>query len=335
MESLSTIERNFLGLQLTEVNLRELLSLQQIPCSIYGWSGDHFEVVIYYGDQADNRVMLGLIKKHGRLFVLREDLPAITKELQNNLLHISRSVSQGDPEKKIKRHLNLLTVNMHHLYRADLDDHTLRIQFQSARNLAQFLLDKPKLLKPIFHHYRQQMGHHYLYSQPILSSLALMGVLRESRQFTDKEIENLFITSFFKDVGMSLISGHSLQDNHYQQNIFSDHPANSHDILKDRVPLAGTFLSIIKNHHPFAPAILHDVNDPNHQESRDDQQQFIVGSETALISAVDIICAMISERPYRNQLTLLDALEELKKVMQGRFPAEFRLLVSYFQKILK
>jgi hypothetical protein len=335
MEGVSTLERNLLGLQLTTVNPRELLSLQLVPCNIYGWSSDHFDVILGEGDENNNQTLVSLLKKHGRLFILREDLPIITKAFQNRLLHISRSVSLGDPEKKIKHHLNLLTINMHHLYRGDLDDYTLRIQFQSARNLAQFILDKPKLLKPVFQHYHQQKGHHYLYSHPILSSLALLGVLKESRQFTDKEIENLFLTSFFRDIGMSLISEQVYQNNSYQQNLFNDHPANSFDLLKDRVPLSVTFLNIIKNHHPFAPPSTTTNSFPELTQPYEQQEEFIVGAETAFISGVDIVCAMISKRPYRNELTLLDALEELKRVMHNRFPGEFRLLVSYFQKFLK
>ena len=50
-----------------------------------------------------------------------------------------------------------------------------------------------------------KQGHHYIYAQPFLSTLFLLGVMKNSRMYIDKDIELFFLTSYFKDIGMSAI----------------------------------------------------------------------------------------------------------------------------------
>ena len=57
----------------------------------------------------------------------------------------------------------------------------------------------------------------------------------------------------------------------------------------------------------------------------------IVGTETILVAAMDIIAAMISGRPYQEPFNLFKALEYLKDIISEDYPQEFKLIVNYFR----
>jgi HD-GYP domain-containing protein (c-di-GMP phosphodiesterase class II) len=46
---------------------------------------------------------------------------------------------------------------------------------------------------------------------------------------------------------------------------------------------------------------------------------------------MDIIAAIISERPYRKPGKLFDALELTKKMVGNQYPQEFKLIVFFFK----
>ena len=77
----------------------------------------------------------------------------------------------------------------------------------------------------------------------------LLSFLQSLNLFSHKEIENLFITSYFKDIGMSFIPREKFELAHlsdFDKELFASHAENSMLILEGRVPLSNTQLNLIK-----------------------------------------------------------------------------------------
>lgn len=132
---------------------------------------------------------------------------------QENLTSVTRSLSIGDPLEKARLQTNLLTLNMGYLYEDPTDDNNLNLQVQSAKNLAVFLFNKPQIHEALYKEFIKQ-GHHYIFAQPFLSTLFLLGVMKNSRLYIDKDIELFFLTSYFKDIGMSAVPVEKYNDDH-------------------------------------------------------------------------------------------------------------------------
>lgn len=206
MDSFELLKRNILHFKLTELHVRELFYLQEIAFPLYSLKDDLFEVVIYPHTPVTKELLKGLLDKEDvALFIQREDHEQLKELQQNNLRTISRSLSIGDPLIKGRKQLNLMTLNMMYLYEDPTNDQTLSLQYQAAKNLAFFLIENQELLPKMFNDY-MKVGHHYIYAQPIISSIFLIGVLKHGHRFSNKEIETLFITSLFKDIGMAALS---------------------------------------------------------------------------------------------------------------------------------
>ena len=102
------------------------------------------------------------------------------------------------------------------------------------------------------------------------------------------------------------------------------------EILKGRVPLSTAQLNLIKNHH-YLNYKIQAIASGNEvfQDS-----EFLTGVESALLSAIDILIAMTSDRPYRKGLSSFQALELLKKVISDDYPQEFKALVFYLKNFM-
>ena len=103
---------------------------------------------------------------------------------------------------------------------------------------------------------------------------------------------------------------------HDEKQALSSHPEHSAKILEGRIPLGQTYLDIIGNHHS------HSTIGPAYNQ----KEGTITGIETGLISAMDTISAMTSERPYRSRLTLYDSLDMVRSTMSAQYPQEFKFL---------
>jgi HD-GYP domain-containing protein (c-di-GMP phosphodiesterase class II) len=328
------IERSHLALKLTPISIRELLFINDTPCDIYGLKNGLFSPLIGKNSFINKNILKELIEKgQVNLFVYHDDRQELVRYVQNSLGQISRSLSVGNPLDKARRLLNLLTITMSYLYQNPTDDELLAPQVQSAKNLAYFLLNNFHLHEPLYREYKKQK-HHYIYSQPLISSILTLGVLKYSGLFNDSEIEGLFITSYFKDIGMSAIpiEKYDQQEELDQDEkiLLAGHAQHSAQILKGRGSFTPQQLAIIENHHSFS--LLPRAESKTKNEEKEEQaDRFITGVESMIISTMDIIAAMTNERPYRKAANLFEALELNKKLIAERYPQEFRIIVSYFK----
>lgn len=329
MKTVSILEQNALSISLIPITIRELLFVQELPCHIYGVRDKLFEIFIKkHAIIEKNRLKKLITNGHTGLYVTEEGIQKLKEIQQENLRNITRSLSIGDPLEKAKKQLCLLSINMAYLYRNPVDDETLNLQYQSIKTLCQFLLANPAIHKELFEKYLQQ-NHYYIFAQPLISSFFLVGLLKQSYLYNEKDIEKLFVTSYFKDIGMSAIptSKYDLENlSKEDKELFLKHPSLSVEILQDRLPLSPSSLKIIENHHIFS--LLSRIN--NLEANQDDI--LISGLELNVVSIMDIIAAMISERPYRKALELYDALGFVKMLMADQLPSEFKLIVNFFKQ---
>ncbi len=323
------IKQSSLSFTLTPIGIRELFYIDNAPCDIYSISEDRvYEIEIAQNSPISKELLKDLIhSRHANLFVEDHNFIKIV-ELQNeNLRTITRSLSIGNPLNKGRKHLNLLSINLKYLYNDPTNDELLNLQYQSVKNLCSFLLKNQSYIKDLYKHFIKQK-HHYIYSQPLMASVFLIGILKHSRIYSDKEIESLFITSYFKDIGMSAVPKSkyaqdklSLED----KKLLAEHPRLSKEILAGRIPLGPSYLNIIANHHHFSLMNL------NTKILDEEEEEIVSGFETMIIAITDIITAMISERPYRAATTVFEALDLVKLLMAHKYPQEFKLLVLYFR----
>jgi len=322
---------NRLTYQIVPISIRELLFISTAPCDIYGLREGLFYKALRKGVFTNKHLLRDLISKGQiHLFVNREDRSLIVNTVQKNLLQITRSLSLGNPIEKGKSQMNLLTINMGYLYQNPTDDSILKLQHQCAKNLAYFLINKMDLVVPLQREFIKQK-HHFVLSQPLIASVFLLGLMKYSQLYSDQEIENLFITSYFKDIGMSSIPAEKYdQDNltEKEKEILSNHAINSVQILKGRLPLSPNHLSIIEHHHTFS--LLSNKLQLNLKDKQK-EGELIAGFETMLVTVMDIISAMITGRPFRKPTKIFESLDLIKILIADQYPQEFRLIVSYFK----
>lgn len=329
-QSFLLLERNHLAFQLTPISVRELLFIADLPCDVYSVNDGVFKLILKRRSYINKEVIKDLIQQGKyELYIAHSERESLIHYQQDNLRKVTRSLSVGDPLEKGKKILNLLTINMEYLYRDPTNDETLNLQYQSAKNLAAFLSANVDLHEPLYKNYLQ-MKHHFIFAQPLLSSLFLLGVLKLSHLFTAKDIESLFITSYFKDIGMSAIPTEKydqlkLEDD--EKKLLSRHPQHSVNILQGRIPLGPQYLTIIENHHSFSLL----AKDLDYFSPVGAQGEIVAGFETTLVCVMDVIAAMISGRPFRTASNLFDALELVKALVAEQYPQEFKMIVTYFK----
>jgi len=325
MSAFSFIEQNALALTLVPIHLRELLYIGNISFDVYIIRDSLYEIALHTDQVLEKKILKDFIERGIMILYIQESDKIKLVELQKeNLRGATRSLSIGDPIEKGKRQLALMSLNLSHFYEETTSDDFLALMAQSAKNLFRFLYDHPELHKDLFTEYIKQR-HHYIFAQPLLSSLFLLGSLQQSRVLGEKDIENLFITSYFKDVGMSSIPTMKYDNmtlSREDKILFLKHPTHSVSILEGRLSLRSMHLKIIENHHLFSCL----------QNEIIPSEEILSGFETMMISITDVIAAMVSERPYRSSLPVFQSLEHVKGLIVDQFPSEFRLLVHYFKQ---
>lgn len=326
----SLIEKDYLHFKLAPISIRELLFIQDAPCEILGIEKGLFKPILHKNSFINKQIIKDLIEKGQiHLFVAHQDRQKLIEYNQNSLTQVTRTLSQGNPLEKGKLLFNLMTLHLSFLYRSPTDDDLLKLQHQVVKNCAYFLLSKPEVHEALFHYYVAQK-HHYIYAQPLISSLFLLGFLKYSHLYADKEIEDLFVTSYFKDIGMSIIpvEKYDLDKlNERDKELMNKHTEYSVELLKGRVQLSPNHLAIIENHHSFS--LLKD--DFSTEIIGPKNQQVIAGFETMVVTLMDIMGAMLAGRPYRKATNLFEALDLIKMLIGNQHQQEFRMIVSYFK----
>ena len=326
------IEKNSLNFKLTPISFREIFFIAEAPCDVYGQIDGLFKVILYKKVEINNEILKDLLaKKMANLFVMEDDRHSLRLAQQDKLLNVTRSLSIGNPLEKAKLQTNLLTINLGYLYEDPTDDNLLNIQVQGAKNLAIFLYNKPQIHEALYKEFMKQR-HHYIFAQPFLSTLFLLGVMKNSRMYIDKDIELFFLTSYFKDIGMSAIPVEKYNEINLDEEdkmLLASHPLLSVNILRGRVPLPPNHLKIIENHHIYSTLTnqlnLADKDDPG----------TVFGFETMMISVMDTVAAMITDRPFRKAESLYKSLDLIRLLIGEQYPQEFKLIVFYFKNFFK
>lgn len=324
------LEQNALNYTLTPIAFREIFFLPSTPCDIFAHQDGLFKVIINKNSELSNTLLKELLQKgFANLFVREEDRISLRLAQQENLRNVTRALSIGDPLEKAKLQTNLLTLNLNYLYEDPTNDDLLALQIQSAKNLSTFLYNKPQIHEALFREFLKQ-GHHYIFAQPFISTLFLLGVMKNSRLYVDKDIELFFLTSYLKDIGMSAIPVEKYNqenlDDHDKQ-LLASHPELSVNILKGRAPLPPNHLKIIENHHIYSTL--------TNKLNLVDDSSTIFGFETMMISAMDTVAAMTTDRPFRKAESLFKSLDLIRLLIGEQYPNEFKLIVFYFKNFFK
>ncbi|MBI2520124.1 MAG: hypothetical protein HYV97_06895 [Bdellovibrio sp.] len=323
------LEINSFVLDYKQIYLREVLNIEEPPCDLFILREGlpyrlHEKNLALNNQTVRDWVEAGITK----IFVKTIDHKILISKQNENLRSNTRSLSIGDPFEKSRRQTSLLASHLKFFYEDTTNDELLNLLYQSVRSYAHFLMDHMKIHHMTYTDFSRQK-HHYIHSQPVLSSLFLIGVLKQARIFNDKDIENFFVTSFFKDVGMSCIPFEKYAQKELNLNdkkLLVNHAQNSASILLNRIPISTNCFKIIENHHIFS-TLTRELEHFTPESS----QQLIMGIETVLISITDIIAAMISERPYRPATSLFQSLDLIRELISNQHPQEFKLLISYFK----
>lgn len=324
------LEQNALNYTLTPISFREIFFIPEAPCDLFAHVDGLFKIVIGKNSELTNSQLRDLLQRGlSQLFVRENERALIRLAQQENLRNVTRALSIGDPLEKAKLQTNLLALNLVYLYEDPTNDDLLALQIQSAKNLSTFLYNKPQIHEVLFKEFLKQ-GHHYIFAQPFISTLFLIGVMKNTRQYADKDIELFFLTSYLKDIGMSAIpvekyNQENLDD--HDKILLASHPQLSVNILKGRAPLPPNHLKIIENHHIYSTL--------TNKLNLSDDPSTLFGFETMMISVMDTVAAMTTDRPFRKAESLFKSLDLVRLLIGEQYPNEFKLIVFYFKNFFK
>ncbi len=324
-----------LPFQLCERTARELLVLEFPEDDIYVFRKNQFAIIFNHHQKITKEDVKNLIVDGiTTVFVSVEDNERIEENLLDRLRHNARSLSVGgSPLKNSLQHVSLMTMNMQNLYDSPLNDEILKLLYQSSGNLVGFANEHKKIVNKLFHK-MQIEPFHYSRLQPMLSSVMLLGFLHYLKTFSSREIENLFVTSYLKDLGMCYVQKDSLDKEELDQHdkrALKVHPYNTLLLIENRLPINKSQLEIITHHH-FLNDKIAQVRSGDKLTLEDDMAY---GLETYLVAVFDVITAMISERPYRKPVSIFECLDLIRAIMAERYPLEFKALVHYLKNFFK
>ena len=331
----SYIDHHKLPLKLRPILVGELHLARKLNNPVYILKDGLFHAAIGAGSVPTKEQIIYLIKSlHREVYVHRADRNEIKGNLETALVKVTRSLSIGDPLENGNKGVKLLTLNLSSLYQNPHNDDLLMLQFQGSQNLGKFLIENKKHLPNYFQNLNQE-NFHYTLSQPMLSSVLLLAFLQSTHLFHEKEIEHLFLTSYFKDIGIAMIpsskyDAKSLSER--DKELFSHHTDYSFSLLDGRIPLSKNYLHIIKNHHFLNDKMKAIIQG---QKNDDADSEMILGLESTLVAVFDILVAMTNDRPYRRGISLFQSLEVIKKMMADEYPQEFKALVSFLRQFFK
>jgi hypothetical protein len=332
---LSFIDQHRLVFKLRPILVGELSLCPKLEHPAYVFKDEVFSCVLLEGSVPDREQINQLIRAgHKEVFIHPDDLALIKQSLEGVLIKITRSLSIGDPLENGMKSIKLLSHNLGNLYQNPHNDELLMLQFQSGQNLSKFFLENKRFQSQFFKNLSRE-SFHFTLGQPMLSSLLLLSFLQSIRVFHDKEMENLFLASYFKDIGFSMIPEEKYDEkqlSNRDKDLFSNHANFSTELLEGRIPLAKNYFSIIKHHH-FMNEKMKDVINPHQRGSR--PSDIVMGLESTLVAVFDILVAMTHERPYRQSFSMFQSLELIKKLMADEYPQEFKALVIFIKQFFK
>lgn len=333
MGAIENLNNSLIGLKLKAINTRELALHILSPGDIFRFESGQYIIIFKENRRIDREQLKNLIALgHHKLYVEEETLDRINSIFKELFLKTARSLSIGEPHSNGRKLASFLTISLSLMYKDPLNDNFLNLHYNGSLNLANFLIEN-KNLSPRLYRDVKKLNQHYINAQPILSSLLTVGFFDFLRVFQSKELENFFITSMFKDIGMSFVPSDKYEIKRPTKedvSIYQSHTHNSVQILNRRLQLSRSYLDIIANHHFLNERISLIRNKEN--ISRLPYSENITGIETYVVAVMDIIVAMTEDRPYQKKHSLFESLELIKKLMDKDYPTEFKALVVFLRK---
>lgn len=330
-QSIASLRKHSLPLNLKPVYIGQLAILDALSEPAYTYRDGRFEIILKKREAITPEFLRNYATSISKeIFITYEDFESIHDKINQQLVQLSRTLSVGDPLKNSSRQANLLSLQMANLYNNPFSDELLKNQYQSSKNFSTLLFNNKQIHSDLYKRYLKQK-HHYTVGQPMLASILLLSFIQHTQMFSEKEIQSLFLTSYFKDIGMSFIPREKFELAHLSpedKDLFAEHATNSMKILDGRVPFNKTQLNIIKNHHYLNYVIQSKVIG----QKVGNEEDLLTGVESALLSSVDILVAMTTERPYRDPISMFKALELLKQVLYEEYPSEFKSLVIFLKQ---
>lgn len=331
-DSVKILRSHSLPLKLKPVHLGQLALLETLKRPAYHYFGGEFITVLEASSGVDLNFLKEYAKKYNttQIFISAEDYELVHEKLNTQLVQLSRAQSTSDPLKNSMNQAHLLSLQLTNLYANPFDDALLNSQYQNSKNFSNLLFNNKSIHKDLYHKYQKQK-HHYIIGQPMLSSILLLSFVQHTKMFTEKEIQTLFLTSYFKDIGMSFIPREKFELaylSEFDKQLFADHSELSMKILEGRLPFNKTQLNLIANHHFLNYVIQSKIR----QKDFLTDEPFISGVESTILSSIDILVAMTNGRPYRDSVSLFKTLEFLKLVIHDDYPQEFKMLVMFMKQ---
>jgi HD-GYP domain-containing protein (c-di-GMP phosphodiesterase class II) len=331
MGAIDNLKQNLLAMKLRPIELKEVLLMEYALGDLYHFESGLYSLII----PSTHAISRDLIKKlHQnnikKLYIDESDYKKISEEINVKLINNSRSLSMGDVEKKLTKQVTLLSFSLGQLYKNPFSDDSLELQIKAVQNTSAVLMNNLNLAPSLYHQIKKQKQH-FLIAQPLLSSLLVAGYLNFLKVFQNKDIQQLFLTSFIKDIGMSFIPEDQLDKkelSNAEKKVFRTHAQKSKSILAGRIQLPRNLFDIIENHHVLNDKIAAIYSN---QQLKLLPEKEIIGFETMAIAIIDILVAMTEPRPYREAINLYDSLELIKQLMQKDYPHEFKALVMYLK----
>ena len=266
-------------------------------------------------------------KGHDQFFVTEVDFAKIKTLMFQKLQESTRRLSIGDALESGSNYLNILMQNISILYEDYHNQSLLSLIYQTVPSFTIYLQANTKTIPDLYRNISNARTH-YLFKQPILSSLFLVAFITRYNIFSSRETQDLFLISILKDLGMCFLPRDSWDKKDldtYQQEALNKHTLNSVQLLKDRIPIHQSGLHIIEHHHFHNDTVRKFLKN----QTIEQDQSLVHGIETTITALSDLVTAMHSPRPYRLPYHV-DVIKKITHlILKEHYAEEDRMLIRF------
>lgn len=316
------------GLNLVPVTIQQLLILERPIGQIFINTNGVYKAI--FDPQAIIRpIEIEQYYKKGitQFYATEEDFNQIKNLMFQKLQDATRKLSVGDALESGTHYLLTLVQNLSILYEDYHNQKLLSLIFQTSPSFTVYLQANKKIITDLYKAISLERSH-YLFKQPVLSSLFLTSFITQYNIFSTREVQDLFLISLLKDLGMCFLPREAwdLRDlDSHQQEALNKHTQNSVQLLKDRIPIHHSGLHIIEHHHFHNDTVRTFLKDQKVEQD----PSLIHGIETTIVALSDLVCAMHSDRPYRKAYSI-DVIKKITHlILKDNYTEEDKLLIKF------
>lgn len=262
-----------------------------------------------------------------QFYVTEEDFSQIKNLMYQRLQDATRKLSVGDALESGTHYLFTLIQNLSLLYEDYHNQKLLSLIFHTSPSFTIYLQSNKKIISHLYRVVSEDRSH-YLFKQPVLSSLFLTAFITQYNIFSPREVQDLFLISLLKDLGMCFLPREAWDTkglDSFQQEALNKHTQNSVQLLKDRIPIHQSGLHIIEHHHFHNDTVRTFLKDQKVEQD----PTLVHGIETTVTALSDLVCAMYSPRPYRNAYPV-DVIKKITHlILKDNYTEEDKLLSKF------